>query len=413
MDEIKIYNEFAKQLSSWSKTNEKVCAGNQDILYALEMQKERMDKFHVRFDYDLYFRGEWMDDVKIKKFYDLKHKNYICWRFYRNEIQYYLEDKKELFVKENKVLYAIITDLKNEKVKEMYYCPNCGALSDTQILMNEGCPYCHTHFIMSDLFPKVTNYYLIEDASMTQSEAKKNIKKVLFIGGIIGACLGVISTLTNTNEFYDYQIIMIIITALFAGGIGALAAYFIYSISLFIKVVRMGFKSMKLTTAQLNAQNKLPKLMKPYDSTFSFEYFTGKVSSLLKSVIFSDDISKLSIYEGDEDIPKSFSNIVDAQFSGAIGLDRFLVEGAYCYLDLKVYMQDVYCKGNKLVQEEDVFKVGLCKKISNPVDYGFSIKKVQCKSCGASFDATKQNECPYCHSHYNLKEDDWVITYIK
>lgn len=152
--------------------------------------------------------------------------------------------------------------------------------------------------------------------------------------------------------------------------------------------------------------------MKKYDPAFSFEYFMGRVQSLLKVLVFSEDMNHCAVYDG-ETCSEDFKNIVDTQFAGAIGLERFEVKDQYCYVDLKVYMQDIYLKNNDIRKKAKVYKVGLCKNISKPTDYGFSIKKVNCQSCGASFDATKEKYCPYCNSEYHLKDEDWVITYIR
>ena len=133
----------------------------------------------------------------------------------------------------------------------------------------------------------------------------------------------------------------------------------------------------------------------------------------MKILIFTDDRSRISVYDGPEFDGSGLDDIVDAQFDGAISLNGGRVEGEYCYLDLNVYMTDVYCRGSGLKQKSDCFQVGLCRNISRPADYGFSVKKVGCKSCGASFDATRERFCPFCRTRYDLREDDWVISLIR
>ena len=32
-----------------------------------------------------------------------------------------------------------------------------------------------------------------------------------------------------------------------------------------------------------------------------------------------------------------------------------------------------------------------------------------CPNCGASFDATREKYCPYCHSPYHIQNYDWVV----
>ena len=46
-----------------------------------------------------------------------------------------------------------------------------------------GCPYCQTKFQISDLFPKVTNFYFYDDDT-------SQVKKIKNIGIAAGAAFG-------------------------------------------------------------------------------------------------------------------------------------------------------------------------------------------------------------------------------
>ena len=65
-------------------------------------------------------------------------------------------------------------------------------------------------------------------------------------------------------------------------------------------------------------------------------------------------------------------------------------------------------KNHKLTPISKVLR----KNITVPIQMNFSITKINCKSCGASFDATKQRTCPNCDSKYEMVDDDWVIMQI-
>ena len=58
---------------------------------------------------------------------------------------------------------------------------------------------------------------------------------------------------------------------------------------------------------------------------------------------------------------------------------------------------------------KEKFRVVVCKNIHAIANAGFSIKNVNCRSCGGSFDATREHNCPYCGNPYHLGNDDWVV----
>ena len=64
----------------------------------------------------------------------------------------------------------------------------------------------------------------------------------------------------------------------------------------------------------------------------------------------------------------------------------------------------------KLQYEE--IKLQVAKNVSTPTYAGFSIKKIECKTCGGSFDGSHQRTCPFCQNVYDMKEEGWVITKI-
>ena len=160
-----------------------------------------------------------------------------------------------------------------------------------------------------------------------------------------------------------------------------------------------------------DARKKITALLKQFDPGFSYEYFVSKMISTLKMILFSEDRSNLVVCQG-EISEDAFRDIIDAAYKGAIGLNSYKVEGKYCYLDIDLYMVDIH-DGSRIYKKDDVFRMKVCKDITKPEDYGFSIRKVQCRGCGGSFDAARIRYCPYCGREYDMKDDDWVVLDIK
>lgn len=408
-----LFEAFAAELGEWAKTGKTPVSGNQDIRYGLELQKARLEKHHASMVFNLALRGEWMDRIYDHVFSDTKYTNRLLSRSYRKTADYYLDGQKRLSDADDVDLFSIVTWLNQGEIQETCCCPNCGAISKVETLL-EGCPYCRTRFLMSDLFPKVTSYHFLWDCSMNEKESKDWIRKVMLTGAVIGMLYVTPRSLWSLLPFGSEKagFFSVIFSFIPAGIFGALAGYAVGAFLKIGKVFREGVRQAPMAVSQLNAKKRLTELMKPYDSGFSYEYFIGIVQGLIKILIYTDERSNLAVYEGPP-VGNLFDNIIDAQFGGALGVTDCRIAGDYCYLHLNVYMTDVYCMNSKIFKRNDLFQMGLCRNIRKPVDYGFSIKKVACKSCGGSFDASREKHCPYCGTVYELKEDDWVITYIK
>lgn len=415
MDEYQLYRTFAAQLCEWSRSGKTPDTGNQDIRYGLNLQKARLEKFGASAEYQLNLRGEWLDDLYDAVFSDAKYTNRLVSGNYQKIVNYFIKGKKRLSISENEMMYAIITRLSRAETQgtEPYCCPNCGAISKISELI-EGCSYCGTRFLMSDLFPKITNYYFFMDPAMNNIELKSFVNKWIIGGAAVGFLF------IAPRAIFDYiqagasglGLMFTIFRIAFISGLFAFFGYAAGALSKFFKLLKEGIRQAPMAFGQLNAKKKLKEFMKQYDPSFSFEYFVSRVQSLMKILMFTDECKNLAVYDGKEEV-KLFGNLIDAQYGGALGLNRCFVKGNYCFLDLNVHMIDVYCRGDRIFQKNEEFQIGLCKNIRTPINYGFSIKAVSCKSCGASFDASKERFCPYCKSNYHLKEDDWVITFIR
>lgn len=416
MDEHQIYDTFVAQLCEWAKTGKTPDTGNQDIRHGLALQQERLDKHNAKIEYNLKLRGEEVDTLFDAVFSSAKYTNKSLWRGYHKTVTYFVNGRKALSIQDRELLYVIITWLNQGEIQEMVTCPNCGAICPVHVLMEE-CPYCKTHFIMSDLFPKITEYHFLRDYHVNEREANHKVSKWLLIGGAIGFLLVFPRTITDfirageEGTSLSLRIISSFFSLLVPSAVAAFLGYAVGAFGMIGKLFKDAIRQGPMAIGIANAKKQLTNFMSVYDPTFSFVYFVATVQSLLKILIYTDDRSNLAVYQGPLD-GITFDNIIDAQFGGAIRLNRCYVEGNYCYIDVNVHMVDVYCKNNRVYQKFDVFRMGLCRNITHPIDYGFSIKKVCCHGCGASFDASKERHCPFCGNAYDLKEDNWMITFI-
>ncbi|MBP5491796.1 MAG: hypothetical protein J6Y08_03035 [Clostridiales bacterium] len=317
--------------------------------------------------------------------------------------------------KATSIFYANVLDRQDLK-DAAYVCPNCGHQATLEIFSN-GCPMCGTRFQMSQLFPCVSNFYMLPQ--MVSSKTTSWLKPtVITMALLIAFGLGGYTTFSQWNSV-DSHTIAIVMGAgatLLGGFLGAVISYLTCSIFLaFFMFGRMATQAVTTVDTQTAALTKksLTNAMKRFDPEFSYEFFEGKVLSLFRAIVFSEDRANMSIYRGEPNIP-DLDNIIDVSYRGAMKFLNLTVQnGNDLVLLVRVYLYNTYLINGKIVQKKEDFNMTLVKKLTAQENLGFSIHAVNCKSCAASFDAMHLLQCPSCGAPYHLEEEDWVVVGMK
>lgn len=398
-----LLDRMAVKLSEWAKNGQSPDIAGSDVAYALCLQKKRLEKKNLTTEIQLIPHETYMQDAGMWQ--DKKYTNNLKFHLCTRKQSYYKNGKPIHKMSQDATLYTINTTANYEDAAEndSYTYPSCGAVSTVKQLREE-CPYCNGKFMMSDLFPKVTNFYFLENIKLEKSQ----LKLYMLVCAVIGAVIGLINTKADAGFYFMILIGNMIATAL----VTVVAGYFLFAIMLLGYVVYKALASIPQLIKGGGTGRKVERYMKKYDELFSYKYFEGKVLSLLKMVLYSEDFKQLAVCEGTA-INPAYADIVDVTYGGSIALKNFKVEGDYAHIELGVYLMNTYYKRNKISRKREVLKVGLCKNISRPSDFGFSIKAVKCPNCGGSFEATHEKNCPYCQGDYKLREHDWVVTFVK
>lgn len=408
---VEIINRFVDEYVKWSESGKAPEISSLDLDYAFDLQKKRLESKNIILRNDFKrFVGE-LDNVitaaSVRD--DGKFYSQIVCKHYNVAETFYVGGKKKKKFRDNQIIYTMITRLEDQNTEASYCCPNCGAISDVKTLL-KGCPSCNTRFIMDDLFPKVTNFYFLKDYAQTQKSFKAGLAKwiipsIIICEGLI-VCYNLIqgNIVAGADNFAGQMIVNII------GGVisGFILGYVCYALSLLGSLFKGAAKSIPMLAPKFTAQKRLPELMRRIDPDFSYEYFVGKVIALMKMMIFCDDYANLAVYDG-QPMQNKYTDVLDVHYRGVIRLNSFWVDGAYCYVDITVYTTTFSEKGGSVRKKDEKFRMAVCKNVHAIADAGFSMKKVSCKSCGASFDATREHNCPYCGNAYHLGDDDWVV----
>ena len=393
-------HDFRVSLGAAISRGMNITFADNDISYLLKLQHNRIAEKGLEIEYDIYQRdAERKQFISGSNWRDAHYESTVCFNpcgIKRNVKKggktRYRDDRKS-------VLYETITDVitGSHPDNDVFCCPNCGAISTIAGLQN-GCEYCGTRFQMDDLFPKVTSYYFLDDPGMTKDEFKKGYLTALAI-----TVIGMLTLCLIFNRSIGYYI-----------GFALLSvpmAYFLYGYFLFMKLIVGAIASAgKMGTA--GSRRKFENRMKMISPEFSYEYFTSKALSLIKMAVFAGNEQELMFYEGGDLDPK-MKDIIDLNYGGALGFINLKEEKNYVTVLTKAFFDVLYATDEKVYFKRQVFNATFKRRTDIPVNFNFSMTKIACPCCGASFDATKTKNCPYCGNRYGIITDDWALVELK
>ena len=390
-----IFDAFIAELQSRNKRH----VADQKIRFFWDLQDKRLESLGLKMKLNITDRGLLQNAVSMG-YENEVFENMLAFKTCQCDLSF-LKNEKRVYHKTSKeTLYELMSDIKGGHIDPnmAYNCPNCGNVLKISEL-TDGCPYCGTRWILSDLFPVTTYYYFIKDISGTKKELKNEMAPYMMLIGLLMFLVGLL---------LKRSILHSIVIGIFGGLI---LGYFFWAISKLFTVFSEAGKSMGALIDSTGSKKKLLKKIKAYDPKFSYEYFTSEVVSLIKIISFADDLNDLAVYDGKE--TDLFKDVVDVDFAGAIGFQKMKTDDDHIYLDVSVYLDVLRYNGKKISSSYEKYNMTLKRDIHAVTDTAFSITRVECKNCGASFDATRVKKCPYCDSEYDYAKDSWVVTQIR
>ena len=383
-----------------------------DLKYTRSLQRERLNKkgASISLDYthnlDKMFKGiAWKMDV------DTRYVTRIPFHNVDARVGYSVHGKlkKEIHEKEN--IYAFALWLKGQKNSEIdadanYVCPHCGAPTVVRKLA-EGCEFCGTRFLLNDLYPKITNYYTVGTFSYA-----RHVLPYVILGGILGPSITYLTNMDLFAQAFQTADVLGIIQCIFylavAAAVGLAGGYILLAVATVGYVLLKSLISLPLILRYRRVRKHLPGFMRSFEPNFSIDHLLGKILYLTSMMVYSDNYDELSVYDG-EPMKNTFDDIIDLRYGSLFDVKKYYVENGLVYLDVVVHMDDIHCKGSRIFRKKEKFNLLLCKSTSAEIDYGFTIHAVSCRSCGASFDASRIRRCPHCSSPYEHYKHDWVV----
>ena len=393
-------NDFRTSLGTAVCKGTNIPFADNDITYMLKLQHDRISRKGLEMDYETYSRDDNKNQfIAGSNWKDAHYESTVCFEQCGIKRKVKKDGKTKYKDDHKSVLYETITDVVTgtHPDNDPFCCPNCGAVSTVAGLQN-GCSHCGTRFKMDDLFPKVTSYYFLDNPGMTKKEFKSGYL-VSYIITLIAMFILCFILKKEIGYYIGFAIGSIFI------------AYILYVYFLLIKLIVGAISSAgKMGTA--GSRSKFEKRMKKISPEFSYEYFTSKTLSLIKTAVFSENESELLFYQGGT-LDLKMKDIIDMNYGGALGCKSIREEGNFVTVETKAYFDVLYASDDRVFFKKQVFSATLKRRTDIPVNFSFSMTKIACPSCGASFDATKNKNCPYCGNKYEITTDDWALVELK
>lgn len=403
-----IYECFAKELNEYRDNGKMPESSDADIAYFLKLQEERLKKKNLMMKDDFGpAKGESFGTATIRRkspWYtvDMSYSNIV------RQLEFLKNGEKIYGRKVEQIMYETIVHSPDEKQSEqmMVTCPNCGNVSHVSQL-TEGCCYCGTRFKISDLFPRVTNLYFCRSNSIHTNQ-KIFTKTISTMMAIIGGLTFVLECIAGTSALPR----ILFTTYLMAIFVGGFIGWIVGDIRLLAGLAdRDGMKHVPLFKA-MGAKRKLTNIMKRFDKNFSYDKFEGQLVSLIRMAVFAENTATMTACRN---FPrdKRFEDIVEMTYTKGLCLQNTVQKGNMLYLVLRTWWINYSEKDGRVIKTGDCIDTVFSRNISKQEPPGFSITSVNCHSCGGSFDAVRQRNCPYCGSEYHMEDEGWVVEDMK
>ena len=403
------FKAFVGTLGSAVSRGDKITFADNDITYALKLQHDRLTEKGFAMEYELTDRDTESDAIVGSEWKDTRYESYVCNEQYSVRRKITKNGKKLFADKKRSILYTTITDVISgvHPDDETVTCPNCGSVS-TIAQIQGGCPYCGTQYKMDDLFPKITSYYFLEDVGMAGNEGKKGMAAFIVITILALFAIDIVYNIGKLSSG-DLGPLLTLIPLL---PLGAILGYFIYSIYLIVRLIAVGSSQSSGKWGTIGSRSKFEQRMKAISPLFSYEYFASKAISLIKTSVFSPNEQELLFYKG-ERLDPGFKDIIDMNYGGALGLAGFKEENGRVTVATDAFFDVLHAQGDRIVPKKEKYRAIFQRRVDIPIDPNFSMTKIQCPSCGGSFNAVQNKMCPFCGTAYDIESQDWVLLSLK
>lgn len=405
MNDKELFTSFTEQLTRWSKSGIKPDLADFNTRTYLDLQEKRLEEKSLKrsYSFELTSNVFKIGNSVIGQLLNGYNKR-VNYAMGNQKIEYFHNQKRIFSETANVPLYQFIkwpSSENNGWKQDTYVCPSCGRIEKIELLLSDGCAYCGTHFVASEFYPKVTNFYTLNTCA-TKKMTPKKLGKLTVISLILASILTALILFTNLGADNAKPF----------GVLFPIAVVLSFLLCLWISPAASEIAEFApVTTGSIGSKKQITKRLLRFDPSFSYDYFEGKALSLLRMIIFAGQPTQFIQYEGN-DLSPSFADIVDMEYRGGMRVEKIDKVEDFIEVTLNVYMKNTYFTNGSIKKKNDTMHIRMRHRAKWNVVPDFSIMKVACHHCGGSFDATKYRSCPYCSQAYDAGIDDWSVLEI-
>lgn len=266
---------------------------------------------------------------------------------------------------------------------------------------------------MQDLYPKVANFYSIEDLSYSKEEIKRTLTPWCGGGAVIFTVFMLAYLAWERAKTGDPLILYSMICPLIGYPIiGAFGGYMLFALKTLGYIFWRAMQSLGLLFATSGSKNRLIRFMKNYEPVLARKLCKPGHCIWQKILSFPsrERTFLLSAVPGMGKVSRTSRTLYTGELCRWETAGR---KARMCMQDIDLYFCDTmtgeFDEGEKRQDPDD--RQG--KNIQIPQDPGYSIHQVSCESCGASFDAMKIRHCPYCKREYDMRDHAGTVMKIR
>ena len=406
-----LFETFCREYQDLLGSDNRSLSMIDDLQYAIELQKKRLESKGLRMECEITPRGHFPHGEISREWSDGMFRSHMDIRSCNWKRRIFEGTKKVFQDSQDKMLYTTATDLitsARNVENETYTCPNCGNVT-TIGKLREGCPYCGTHFELQDLYPRVGGFYYVKEIGGTEQEVKKDVFRYMIPCAAVLGAFGLIVSLFNGEENKVLWILGLLFLTAFSAGTGAVMGYFVWASLKIGSIFYEAIRALQLLPGVMGSKKRYENELKNSTPDFSFDYFANKVGTLAKMLVFSENPAALPVCVGDH-INNPYSDVVDALFRGPVIIRSFKKEGNYCHIKADAEFDLLYKTKLGYFNRRQYVTLFLARDMTQPLRKYYSVKKVSCRNCGGSFDASRHDHCPFCGTEYDIRTEDWFVT---